>query len=72
MYTSIKCAVAIAFGMVMSGCSSMNGSYSSGYSTTPRVYQLEMPYPTSPSAAQTGTQDKVEGGQAPAVPGPTK
>lgn len=74
MSTLTRCAVAIVFGMAVTGCSNMNGGYGAGYSTTPRSPQLEMPYPTSPTAptaTQSGAADKSEdSGQA--VPGPTK
>jgi hypothetical protein len=65
------CVLAVAFGTAVAGCTNMNSGYRSGHSTTPRSPELAMPYPTSPSATQSGAADKAEGsGQA--VPGPTK
>jgi len=52
--------------LALGACSNMNNG------TMARSPQLEMPYPTTPTAPVMGSQDKVEGSQAPAVQGPAK
>jgi len=66
MFMIQRSAAAVIVVLALGACSNMNNG------TMARSPQLEMPYPTTPTAPVMGSQDKVEGSQAPAVQGPAK